>query len=62
MKQTTGGKKVYRKPEISRVKIVPGETVLAVCKLAPSYSGPGITGGNCNIDPNPITACQDQGS
>jgi len=52
-------KKTYRKPEITQVKLVVEEVVLAVCKLYTISSGP-ETGTNCQAVP--VGACQDQGT
>ena len=41
-------KKIYRKPEISRVKLVPSEAVLSVCKTGILTECPPPGAINCN--------------
>lgn len=45
---TNETRKPYRKPEIERVRLVPGEAVLQVCKTSLTATGPtGATGIGC---------------
>lgn len=39
-------RKLYHKPEVKRVKLVPGEAVLSGCKIS-GTNGPGQTNNSC---------------
>ena len=47
-----GDRKVYSKPQLERVRLVPRESVLGVCKT--ETAGGGINASNCAI-----SGCQD---
>ena len=50
-------RKPYQKPQIERVKLVPDESVLGICKAGGAASGPSTT--NC-INPIGGGFCKDQ--
>ena len=58
-RETTRGRRPYRKPQLEQVQLVAEEAVLAQCKVK-GGSGPG--GGNCRQADGTGGACQGQGS